>query len=56
MRGNPRHSWIREFQVLDFSLWMSVERGFWIAIVSGIPDSLSCITDSQAQYTGFQTP
>ena len=36
------------FQLLDFSLWMSVERGFWIAIVSGIPDSLSCITDPQA--------
>ena len=27
------------FQVLEFSLWMSVERGFWIAIVRGIPDS-----------------
>ena len=36
------------FQVLvpDFQ---SVELGFWIAIVSGIPDSLSCILDSNAQ-------
>ena len=32
--------------VLDFQ---SVELGFWIAIVSGIPDSLSCILDSNAQ-------
>ena len=36
------------FQVLvpDFQ---SVELGFWIAIVSGIPDSLSCIPDSNAE-------
>ena len=36
------------FQVLvpDFQ---SVELGFWIAIVSGFPDFLSCILDSNAQ-------
>ena len=32
---------------------LSVERGFWIPIVSGIPDSLSCIPDStKAQDSG----
>ena len=25
--------------------YMSVERGFWIPVVSGIPNSLSCIPD-----------
>ena len=28
---------------------LSVELGFYIAIVSGIPDSLNCIPDSKAQ-------
>ena len=28
--------------------------GFWIAIVGGIPDSLSCIPDSKAQDLGFK--
>ena len=28
---------------------LSVERGFWTPIVSGIPVSLSCIPDSKAQ-------
>jgi len=32
---------------------LSVERGFWIPIVSGIPDSLSCIPDSKAQESGL---
>ena len=34
---------------------LSLEIGFWtpIAIVSGIPDSLSCIPDSKTQYPGF---
>ena len=27
--------------------------GFWILIVGGIPDSLSCILDSKAQDSGF---
>ena len=31
----------------------SVELGFWIPIVRGIPDSLSCILDSKAQEFGF---
>ena len=32
---------------------LSVELRFWIPIVSGIPDSLSCIPDSKAQDSGF---
>ena len=32
---------------------LSVERGFWIPIVSGIADSLSCIPDSKAQESGL---
>ena len=35
-----------------FQSW-SVELGFWIPIVSGIPDSLGCIPDSKAQKSGF---
>ena len=38
-------------QVLDSS--MSLELGFWIPIVSEIPDSLSCIPDSKVQGSGF---
>ena len=33
--------------------FLSVELEFWIPIVSGIPDSLSCIPDSKAQDSGF---
>ena len=32
---------------------LSVELRFWIPIVSGIPNSLSCIPDSNAQDSGF---
>ena len=32
-------------------LWL--ELGFWIPIVSGIPDSLSCIPDYKTQDSGF---
>ena len=32
---------------------MSVELGFWIPIVSGIVDSLSCLLDSKVQDFGF---
>ena len=32
---------------------LSEELGFWIAIVSGIPDSPSCIPDSKAWDSGF---
>ena len=32
---------------------LSVELGFWIAIVSGIPDSPSCIPVSKAWDSGF---
>ena len=40
----------------DFRCWIPVfvlEPGFWISIVSGIQDSLSCILDSKAQDSGF---
>ena len=33
--------------------YLSVELGFWIAMISGIPDSLSCIPDSITQDSGF---
>ena len=34
---------------------LSVAVGFWISIVSGIPDSLSCISDSKApENSGFR--
>ena len=34
---------------------LSVEVGFWISIVSGISDSLSCISDSKApENSGFR--
>ena len=61
MQGNPRQywildstSWIPDFQVVDFSLcrW-NVD--LQIAIVGGIPDSLSCIPDSKAQDLGFKS-
>jgi len=32
---------------------LSVELGFWIPIVRGIPDSLRCIPDSKAQDSRF---
>ena len=32
---------------------LSMELGFWIPIISGIPDSLSCIPDSKAHDSGF---
>ena len=35
------------------SFFQSVELGFWIPVVSGIPDSLSCIPDSKAQDYEF---
>ena len=40
------------FQLLD-SRSSLVELGFRIPIVSGIPDSLSCIPDSKARDSGF---
>ena len=43
-----------EFYAMDSKFQsLSVERGFWIPIVSGIPDSLSCIPDSKAQESGL---
>ena len=36
------------------SHYFSVQFGFWIPIVSGIPDSLSCIPDSKAQDSEFR--
>ena len=41
------------FQLLD-SRSFSVELGFQIRIVRGIPDSYTCIPDSKAQDSGFQ--
>ena len=32
---------------------LSVDYGFWIPILSGIPDSFSCILDSKAQDSRF---
>jgi len=44
MQGKPEQSWI-----LDSTAWildpLSVELGFRIPIVSGIPDSVSCSPD-----------
>ena len=31
----------------------SLELGFWILVVNGIPDSLSCIPGSKARDSGF---
>ena len=43
------HALDSRFQVLDFSFqFLLVELGFWIPIIDGIPDSLSCILDSKA--------
>ena len=37
----------------EFPVSLIVELGFWILIVSRIPDSLSCIPDSKTQGCGF---
>ena len=47
----PSNNWA-QIPGTDFQ-FLSVELGFWIPIVSGIPDSLSCIPDSKAQDCGF---
>ena len=58
-KGNPRQPWI-----LDSTPWiadsrycisdsLSVKLGFQIRVVSGITDSLSCMSDSKAQDSGF---
>ena len=41
-----------EFHIVD-SRFQVMEFGFWILIVSGIPDSLDCIPNSKAQDSGF---
>ena len=46
------HAVDSEFHLLDFRSF-SVELGFRIRIVSGIPDSYTCIPDSKAQDSGF---
>ena len=53
MKENPR-----QLLILNTTLWISDSlavqlHGFQIRIVSGIPDSLSWITDSKAQDSGF---
>ena len=57
MRGNSRQSWSLDSTpwIPDSSYWipdsLSVELGFYkIAIINGIPNSLSCILASKAQY------
>ena len=48
--------WIlrRGFQIPGYLFQsLSLELGFWIPVVSGIPDSLSCIPDSKVQDLGF---
>ena len=42
------------FQVLDSRFFCQWNFGFLIPIVSGIPDSLSCIPDFKAQNSGFR--
>ena len=55
---NLTQSWIGDSTpLIAYSrYWISVELGFWIPIVSGILDSLSCIPDSKTQDCGFHTP
>ena len=55
MKGNPRRSWILnstpwnpDHQILDSRFPETVEVGFKIPIVSGIPDSLSLFRILQA--------
>ena len=47
MLGNLRQSSVLDSSNLFQSL--SVEVGFWIPIVSAVPDSLSCSSDSRFQ-------
>ena len=49
---SPFHTVDWGFQVPDSSFW-SVELRFRIPVISGIPDSLSKISDSKAQDSGF---
>ena len=43
------------FRIPDTGLqYLSVEHGFWIPIISGFPDSLSCIQDSKTQDSKTQ--
>ena len=55
---NVMQSWIRDSTpLIAYSrYWISVELGFWIPVVNGILDSLSCIPDSKAQDSGFHIP
>lgn len=51
-------SWILDSTawIPDFRYWISVSvsgSGFWITIVSGIPDSQRWIPDSKAHDSGF---
>ena len=58
-KGIIQHSlgfWIprRGFRIPDTGFqYLSVELGFRIPFVSGIPDSFSCIPDSKTQDSGF---
>ena len=48
--GNPRQSWVTDpsLSISDSRHWILVKLGFWIPIVSGISDSLSCFLDFKA--------
>ena len=49
--NRPSHNWV-QIPGTGFQ-FLSMELGLWIPIVSGIPDSLSCIPDFKAQDLGF---
>ena len=64
-QGSPHVRWSKTVSgfcmdhapgIPDSTYWIPVfvvELGFWIAFVSGIPDSSSCIPDSKAEDFGF---
>ena len=50
----PGHSWIQDFTpcIPDSRYWIQAfvnGTWFWIPVVGGIPDSLTCIADSKTQ-------
>ena len=54
MYRNSRQSWILDYTpwIPDSRYWIptSVSRTFWIQIVSGIADTLSCFPDSNTNF------
>ena len=55
MYRNSRQSWILDYTpwIPDSRYWIptSVSRTFWIQIVSGIADTLSCFPDSTTKFS-----